>query len=690
MSKVLWTVSTVVLLTAMGTAPARGADYEVGPGQALASIGEVPWESLEPGDRVLIHWRDTPYREKWVICRRGTEAQPILISGVPGPGGELPVISGEDAVTPAALSFWNDSRGVIKIGGANTPSDLLPAWIIIENLDVRSGRPPYTFTDDGGGQATYSDNAAAIYVEKAEHLIIRGCMIRDSGNGLFIGVNEGQTQDVLIEGNWVYDNGLEGSIYQHNSYTSALDITFQYNHYGPLRTGCDGNNLKDRSAGLVVRYNWIESGNRQLDLVDGEDHPSVVNHPRYGQTFVYGNVLVEPDGAGNSQMVHYGGDSGTLSDYRKGTLYFFHNTVVSTRGGNTTLLRLSTIDEHAEVRNNIVYVTAGDGYLAMLSSNGVLDLSHNWFSTGWVDSHDSFDGVLNDDNTGLGGAEPGFVDAAAQDFELAAGSPCLDVAGDLSAAALPDHQMLSQYVAHRGSVARPVEGAADLGAFERCSGTCVSADASVDPPPDSGTAPGPDSGVDPGVDSGTGDPDPSDDGCGCRSTGSDGAGGLLIVLLVGLLLLRRKRGRIRARLLLPALLLTFAAPACSDDDGGPGVGDVQDVTRFDLHGAGSDSALQAAVCDAAGLSADCHVCEVLGYYGDHVCDQPLMDAGLCAGPDPDCTTTPGDLYVAPDGDDANPGTQAEPLATVQAALDAAQPGFLIYLRGGTDMGLAHG
>ncbi len=131
---------------------------------------------------------------------------------------------------------------MFKIGGSDTPPDDLPSYIVIENLDGRSGRPPFTFTNDGGEQSTHAENAAAIY---------------------------------------------------------------------------------------------IESGNRQLDLVDGEDHPSVVNHPRYGQTFVYGNILVEPDGAGNSQSVHYGGDSGTLTDYRKGTLYFFHNTVISTLGGNT-------------------------------------------------------------------------------------------------------------------------------------------------------------------------------------------------------------------------------------------------------------------------------------------------------------------------------------------------------------------
>jgi len=65
-----------------------------------------------------------------------------------------------------------------------------------------------------------------------------------------------------------------------------------------------GNDLKDRSAGLVVRNNWIEGGNRQLDLVDGEDSQVIVDDPRYHENFVYGNVLIEPDGAGNSQISH--------------------------------------------------------------------------------------------------------------------------------------------------------------------------------------------------------------------------------------------------------------------------------------------------------------------------------------------------------------------------------------------------
>ncbi|MHC4714558.1 MAG: right-handed parallel beta-helix repeat-containing protein, partial [Planctomycetota bacterium] len=358
-ARALWLTVCALLLSFGISGGAEGAVYEVGPGRAYGTISGVPWESLQSGDTVLIYWRNTPYKEKWVICRQGTAGAPITVRGVPGPAGQLPVIDGRDAVTRPELNFWNEDRGVIKIGGANSPPDTMPRYVIIDGLDIRSGREPYSFTGRYG-LTDYRKNAAAIYIEKGEHLIVRNCMMRDCGNGFF---TASQSTDVLVEGNYVYDNGAEGSIYEHNSYTESAGIVFQYNHYGPLRTGCGGNNLKDRSKGLIVRCNWIESGNRQLDLVDagwGDD-------PEYRKTFVYGNVLIEPAGAGNRQIVHYGGDGGSTSMYRKGVLYFYNNTVVSTRTDRNTIFRLSTNDEYADVRNNVFYVTLDGSSVALLA-----------------------------------------------------------------------------------------------------------------------------------------------------------------------------------------------------------------------------------------------------------------------------------------------------------------------------------
>jgi hypothetical protein len=402
--------------------PAHSATYEVGPGKTYANIGNVPWESMSAGDLVLIFWRQEPYTEKWVIAVQGTQQQPFTVRGVASASGQLPVIDGRNATTRSSINFWNEERAVIKIGGANTPAVQEPSWIVLENLDIRSGRPPYQFTGRNGA-SSYADNAASVFVETGRNLTIRNCILRDSGNGLFVAHT---TRNILIEGCSIYDNGIENSAYQHNTYTAAIGIVYQFNNFGPLRTNCLGNNLKDRSAGLVVRYNWIESGNRQLDLVDAEDSMDLVNDPGYRKTFVYGNMLVEPEGAGNSQIVHYGGDSGSLSFYRKGTLHFYNNTVVSTRTGNTTLLRLSTNDETCDCRNNIVWTTATGSHLALLSEAGVLHLRNNWLKSGWVASHGSLTGTLYDDGANLTGSDPGFIDSVSQDYHLVQQSPCVN------------------------------------------------------------------------------------------------------------------------------------------------------------------------------------------------------------------------------------------------------------------------
>lgn len=450
----------------------QAATYEVGPGKTYLSAGAVPWESLQPGDLVLISWRPNPYKEKWVICRQGTAANPIIVRGVPGPNGELPVIDGNGASTRTALNYWNESRGVLKIGGANTPADTMPQYITIENLEFRGARPPYTFTAANGSSQSYVNNAAAIYIEKGEHITIRNCILDDSGNGLFAG-SGGPTQpsrDFLIEGNYIHGNGNQGSAYEHNNYTEVLGIVFQYNHFGPLRAGANGNNLKDRSAGLVVRYNWIEGGNRQLDLVDAEDSSAIASDPSYRSTLVYGNVLVEPAGDGNRQIIHYGGDSGSTTIYRKGTLYLYNNTIVSTRTDRTTLLRLSTNDETCDSRNNIVYVSAAGNTLSLLDQSGTLNLSHNWFKPGRVSTFGTLEGTIGDDGTSITGASPGFLDEAGQDFHLTAGSAARNAATALAAAVLPANSLVRQYVRHQSSEPRPNDAAPDIGAYEYAAG----------------------------------------------------------------------------------------------------------------------------------------------------------------------------------------------------------------------------
>jgi len=437
--------------------------YDVGEGMPYENIGDVPWESLVPGDTVRIRYRAAPYHEKWVIARTGTESQNIVIQGVPNTGGELPIIDGQNAITRQELNYWSEERGIINVGGSSYPNQI-PDYIIIENLDIRCARPPYQFTDDQGQVREYANNAASIYVVEGSHIIIRNCIFHDCGNGFFVSHS---ASDVLVERCHIYDNGIEGSYYQHNNYTEAKGITFQYNHFGQLRDGCGGNNLKDRSCGTVIRYNWIEYGNRQLDLVES-DHPEIYNDTLYNKTFVYGNIIIEQTDEGNSQICHYGGDGSNTGQYRKGVLYFYNNSVISKRSGNTTLFRLSTNDEFCDARNNIVYVTADGNRLAMLNTYGILNIRNNWFKTGWVESHQggNYQGTIIDSGGMVIGDLPGFIDWGSEDFHLSESSSCVDAGTTLPQEVLPEHDVIRQYIKHCQDEERSSDGIFDIGAYE--------------------------------------------------------------------------------------------------------------------------------------------------------------------------------------------------------------------------------
>src|SRR5262249_7499090 len=134
-------------------------------------------------------------------------------------------------------------------------------------------------------------------------------------------------------------------------------------------------------------------------------------------TFVYGNVLVEPAGAGNSQIAHFGGDNGTTANYR-GTLYFWNNTVVSTRTDHTTLLRLSTNAQTAYVTGNVVFVTSNGNNLALSDGGGTLRHGGNWYKPGYVSSFSTVSGSVVDTGNNVTGSNPGFVNLDGQDFHL--------------------------------------------------------------------------------------------------------------------------------------------------------------------------------------------------------------------------------------------------------------------------------
>lgn len=477
-----------------------GIVYEVGEGKPFTSIGAVPFKNLAPGAAVRIHYRATPYREKISISTSGTADQPICVIGVPGPSGQLPVIDGKDATTSNNMHFDFDGmqqRALVMIMGEDWGDQ--PQHIHIEGLHLANAHPDNRFTTAGGQSRNYTSNAAAVMVQRGANITLTGLVLTGSGNGFFTaatGDPEMHVRNITLQYSHIYGNGTN-SDQHHNIYTESEGMVIQFNRFGPLRSGSGGNNIKDRSAGTIIRYNWIEGGAHLIDLVESEGGYDILSqNPNYDKAWVYGNIMISPNDSGMGRnMIHFGGDLGGEQEgpsdicgfgggqdptecYRKGPLYFYNNTVITSITSedwccSKTYFRLQTDEQRIEAFNNIFHVIGNDGYVSYMNRRGRANFGVNLVnpSGNVMEQFYRKEGAasaitgLNNLIVLAGGSDTGFVNLAGGDYRLTASSPAVNRGQIISGANLPP--VLFEYVKHQGAANRAVNGAIDLGAFEQ-------------------------------------------------------------------------------------------------------------------------------------------------------------------------------------------------------------------------------
>lgn len=512
-----------------------GKDYEVGPGKAYQNLNDVPWETLGPGDSVRVHWRSTPYKEKVLISSQGTATDPIVFCGIPdGPGGARPILEGRGARTRPQIKFGPtagqntnvEAAGVVIVFPGVNWYKKKPKHILIAGLQIQGARTDpdpnkpdfYDVTGKPRKYDTYGgkSGASSVYIWGSENVTVRGNTLLDSGNGLMaMSQFDEQTtsRHILIEGNEFRGNGSPGSYGTHNAYTEAIDIIYQYNNFGRLADGAEGDAIKDRSAGTVIRYNRIEPGEFMVNLIDASssNREAFVSEPTYAHSWVYGNVFIDrpnpntavfPNGTSymkngdlwstalSHAIVHYGGDSGNYAYYRRGTLHFYSNTVIiqadASKNSPVSLFHLTNDpSRHAgtvDARNNVIWRGAQSAgatpvavYLAdsgqAASTLGAFVLGPSWMSSGIsLTPVKPFKTPLVINQAPLwGGAQnaPGFTNLAAYDTRPLAGSALIDKAGPLDALAAAQHPVLAEYAEPRNGVVRTMRGSKmDLGALE--------------------------------------------------------------------------------------------------------------------------------------------------------------------------------------------------------------------------------
>lgn len=474
-------------------ASGKGTDYQVGPNAGqLSALEQVPWESLKAGDTVRIFYRSTPYAGKFLIAAQGTTDAPVRICGVKGPNGERPVITGANAVSRTALASGygnapeHQTRSVIVIKQLGTQDwTAYPRNIQIDGLQIRSAHPNYQFTDASGARQSYVAFGACVWVDRGQNITIADNEITDCSQGIFSkSTDDGDfavSKNLRIAGNTFSNNGISGDDHMHSSYIQSHGVIFEFNRYGAMRSGALGNSIKDRSVGTVVRYNRIEAGARAIDLVEAEDFPNYAKaQAAYRTTFVYGNQIIKNGDTGST--IHYGGDHNGSTpgaawgepNNRKGTLYFFNNTVRLTGNGYAVLFQLTTTEERAEVWNNVFVYDDAIPYAMLRSSTevgsawtpgGIINFGKNWINSRWVDSdpwHTIPGQILGTSNFITGTTPPVDVNTLAP----LAGSAVVDQ-GQQALGAAASYPVQYELSPSMGIVARAVKGSAlDLGAVE--------------------------------------------------------------------------------------------------------------------------------------------------------------------------------------------------------------------------------
>jgi len=480
--------------------------YNVGPGFPKTTLSQVPWNTLGPGDTVNIYHNGSSYKEKFLISTSGISGQPITIRGIAGPNGQKPVIDGDNAISYGGQCYATESYGLITIepgqvngGCPNGAYSDIPHDIIIDGLEIKNCHPNFTYSLNGGSQQPYSSFACGIYAERVQNLVVRNCNFNHCGLGLFINSKYGThalSKNILIEKNLFTQNGVIGDGHDHNSYIEAINVVYQYNYFDALIPGAFGASLKDRSAGNIIRYNWIVgSQGHAIQIPETQGGMGVIDQdPNYRKTFIYGNVIVN-NKLGATRIIRYGGDQGIYANYRQGTLYFYNNTVISEgdrdvmphRRYTTQLFLLPdkgevgnvAISETIDCRNNIIYNQAGTNgavptTLELLSTDlsGTLNMTNNWLSPNITDTHAYYQttavGTVTHTNTiygNNGSNNPGFNDYSNGDYRLLPLSNAINQGTSLPNAATP-FPVIEEYIKHFASQVRTVVGAVDLGAFE--------------------------------------------------------------------------------------------------------------------------------------------------------------------------------------------------------------------------------
>jgi MYXO-CTERM domain-containing protein len=445
MPRLTWLLAA---LLGLASAAARAATINVAPGDSYTKI-----EGAKPGDEVVIA-RGT-YGFRVYLTQQAPASNPIVIRAADPtnpPVWDLSAGYVEDA--PGSYTAGDRGRGCWQLSGATN--------IQISGLVIT------------GCHSSDADSAGMRYYEGTSGILLSNVVFRGNDNGLTGG---SQSSQITVEFCEFDANGTllaSSSSPSHNIYIYGGDFTLRYSYvHDPVQA----QNFHIRAQTAVIEYNWFaRAASYAGDLMTDDDYDGSSTFTQ--SMTLRGNVIVQGTTQSNdSQIVAVYNDAQAAGLTLNVTLLY--NTFVGPSGGRASLVHLSNADGttmNVELDDNLVAGTTNATHVEM-TSVGKVTGTHNWLPTGA-------------DATGLSatvfGASPGFTNAAAEDYTLAAGSTAIGAAMPPTTGA-PDHEYYRDETITR--MYRPRASAKDIGAFESTtSGAGVGPDGGVSAGPDGGAA----------------------------------------------------------------------------------------------------------------------------------------------------------------------------------------------------------
>ncbi len=392
-----------------------GTTYQVGPTRSYQTVGSLP--ALSPGDVVEID--PATYHEVKRWTQPGTASQPIIVRGV---GATRPLF---DATGLDVSGSLPNPRAVFQVEAD---------YIQLANLEFQNARN--------------GNNGAGIRVTGGNNVTVRNCRI----SACDMGIMSDNDSNLVIEASEICSNGTalyDG--YSHNFYLGGNSATIRFCY---IHDALNGQNFKTRAHYTELLYNYIaDSQDGEVGLVDSSATAAANSH-----AVMIGNLVFSKprlSGYNSGRFIQFGQDSG---GQHNGTLYAFNNTLIA-GDGRIQFLSANASGATVTACNNIFY---GSGQIVGTLGGGITG-SNNWLQSSATVPATFYGSIA--------GTAPGFVNAAARDVHLTAGSSCrnrglnalqyLDGTGSAHSG-LPT----LEYVNHLQSRPRPSDGQPDVGAYE--------------------------------------------------------------------------------------------------------------------------------------------------------------------------------------------------------------------------------